>query len=217
MEGAEHAEGRGRPRKAAEGRGSRQKDGEACRMQSWGCVAGPGRRWKRQTPAEDYGGPQNLLRAVEHTNIAGMRKAAEIPKTRNQVEQRGRWLKAVGGGGMLGKTQGTRMAANGVEGDWDWRKAAEGCGRQSKTLKVLKAAEGRGRPRKAAEGGKDGEVMGEVEDDDDAEGDEGCRIHSNGMEHTRTARSGCTLVGASLYHTCRLPLERGARNSHLPP
>eukprot|EP00665_Eupelagonemidae_sp_cell47_P013058 gene13058-biopygen7794 len=44
------------------------------------------------------------------------------------------------------------MAANGMEGHGGGWKAAEGSGIQSKTLKVLKAAEGCGRPRKAAEG-----------------------------------------------------------------
>ena len=34
---------------------------------SWGCVEGPGRRGKRQPPAEDYCAPQKMLRAVENT------------------------------------------------------------------------------------------------------------------------------------------------------
>ena len=46
----------------------------------------------------------------------------------------------MGGGGILAKMPGTRMAANGMEGHGGGRKAAEGRGRQSKTLKVLKKA-----------------------------------------------------------------------------
>ena len=36
---------------------------------SWGCVESPGRRGQRQPPAEDYGAPQKMLRAVG--NVVG--------------------------------------------------------------------------------------------------------------------------------------------------
>eukprot|EP00665_Eupelagonemidae_sp_cell47_P013956 gene13956-biopygen11695 len=45
---------------------------------SWGCVESPGRRGKRQPPAEDYCAPQKMLRAVENTNAEGGEDAEDV-------------------------------------------------------------------------------------------------------------------------------------------
>eukprot|EP00665_Eupelagonemidae_sp_cell47_P013147 gene13147-biopygen9510 len=218
---------RGRPRKATEGRGSRQKALDDCGIQvamdSFATlfsrnfrksIAGPGRRGKRQTPAEDYGAPRKMLRAVEDKTkltVPYCRMFPECGRRRRSLRRGTSWNSGEGGGRLWvevdcwGRCRGRgrpRMEWKAIGDGGRLQRAVEDshCGRTRKAVQDgedgedAEYAEGyRGRRRVTEPGGirrNIVEAMEEVKDDDDAEGNEDCRTHSNDMEHTRTARSG---------------------------